>query len=141
MLLVTSRVICARQVLGFFPLIIYLNELVLNVIRFVIITSRNSLLLQLLLLLVSVYRYETEVSEPKLVESEAELLHKYIKDKEYNHDEIIRILTTRSKIQLISTFYRFGDICETPIVEVILMKFRLQTLLFQSEKPSFFPFS
>ncbi|KMT17074.1 hypothetical protein BVRB_2g041310 [Beta vulgaris subsp. vulgaris] len=72
---------------------------------------------KLLLLLVSVYRYETEVSEPKLVESEAELLHKYIKDKEYNHDEIIRILTTRSKIQLISTFYRFGDICETPIVE------------------------
>lgn len=72
---------------------------------------------KLLLLLVSVHRYETEVSEPKLVEAEAEILHKCIKDKAYNHDEIIRILTTRSKAQLTATFYRFRDVYSAPITK------------------------
>lgn len=74
---------------------------------------------KLLLLLVSVYRHETEVPEPKLVEAEAEILQECIKDKAYNHDEIIRIVTTRSKAQLISTFYHFGDTCGTPITEIL----------------------
>lgn len=82
------------------------------------ITAKYSLLLQLLLLLVSVYRHETEVSEPKLVKAEAEILHNCIKDKAYNHDHIIRILTTRSKAQLISTFYCFGDVYGTSFAEV-----------------------
>ena len=66
----------------------------------------------------SVHRYETDVSEPKLVEAEAEILHKCIKDKAYNHDEITRILTTRSKAQLTATFYRFRDVYSTPITKV-----------------------
>ncbi|KNA08231.1 hypothetical protein SOVF_164450 [Spinacia oleracea] len=72
---------------------------------------------KLLLLLVSVYRYETEESDPKLVQAEAEILHKCIKDKAYNHDEIIRILTTRSKAHLTATFYRFRDVYSTPITK------------------------
>lgn len=86
--------------------------------QIIIITLKISILLQLLLLLVSVYRYETEVTEPKLVETEAEILHKCIKDKAYNHDEIVRILTTRSKAHLTATFYRFRDVYSTPITKV-----------------------
>jgi len=62
---------------------------------------------KLLLLLVSVHRYESEVTDAKLAETEAEVLHNCIKDKEYNHDEIIRILTTRTKAQLVATFLPF----------------------------------
>lgn len=72
---------------------------------------------KLLLLLVSVHRYESEASEPKLVEAEAEILHKCIKDKAYNHDEIIRIITTRSKVHLTATFYRYRDVYSTPITK------------------------
>ena len=49
---------------------------------------------KLLLLLVSIYRYETE---KKLAEAESEILHNCIKEKNYNHDDIVRILTTRTK--------------------------------------------
>jgi len=74
--------------------------------------------LQLLLLLVGVYRYETEETDKKLAEAEAEILHNCIKEKNYNHDEIVRILTTRSKAQLVATFYRFRDVYGTPITKV-----------------------
>ncbi|XP_074286497.1 annexin-like protein RJ4 [Silene latifolia] len=72
---------------------------------------------KLLLLLVSVHRHESEVTDPKLAETEAEILHNCIKDKEYNHDEIVRILTTRSKSQLIATFYQFRDAHGSPITK------------------------
>lgn len=72
---------------------------------------------KLLLLLVSVYRYETEETDAKLASAEAEILHKCIQDKSYNHDEIVRILTTRSKAQLVATFYRFRDVYGTPITK------------------------
>ncbi|XP_021750659.1 annexin-like protein RJ4 [Chenopodium quinoa] len=77
---------------------------------------------KLLLLLVSVYRYdsyETEVTDPKLVEADAKILEDCFKDKEYNHDEVIRILTTRSKAHLVSTFFRYDNISGTPLVEVL----------------------
>lgn len=72
---------------------------------------------KLLLLLVSVYRYETVETDKKLAEAEAEILHKCIKDKNYNHDEIVRIVTTRSKAQLVATFYRFRDVYGTAITK------------------------
>ncbi|KAL2898282.1 Annexin-like protein RJ4 [Bienertia sinuspersici] len=78
---------------------------------------KHSLEEDLLVLLVSVYRHETEESEPKLVEQEAEILKDCIKDKEYTHEEILRILATRSKAQLVSTFFRYEDITETSIAE------------------------
>ncbi|KAL9247751.1 hypothetical protein vseg_021149 [Gypsophila vaccaria] len=75
---------------------------------------------KLVLLLVSVHRYESEVTNAKLAEEEAEILHNCIKDKEYHHDEIIRILTTRSKAQLVATFYRYRDAYGTPIAKSIV---------------------
>ncbi|KAH9610291.1 hypothetical protein KSS87_005661 [Heliosperma pusillum] len=72
---------------------------------------------QLLLLLVSVHRHESEVTNPKLAEAEAEILHECIKDKKYNHDEVVRILTTRSKSQLVATFYQFRDAYGAPITK------------------------
>ncbi|KAL9239945.1 hypothetical protein vseg_014216 [Gypsophila vaccaria] len=72
---------------------------------------------KLVLLLVSVHRYESEVTDRKLAEAEAKILHNCFKDKEYNHDEVIRILTTRSKAQLVATFYRFRDVFGTPITK------------------------
>ncbi|KAL8160996.1 hypothetical protein V2J09_012485 [Rumex salicifolius] len=65
---------------------------------------------RLLLLLVSAYRYETTETEAKLAEAEAEILYKAIKDKQYNSDEILRIVATRSKAQLIATFFRYKDV-------------------------------
>ncbi|XP_074284689.1 annexin-like protein RJ4, partial [Silene latifolia] len=73
--------------------------------------------LQLVVLLVSVHRFESEVTDRKLAEAEAKILHECIQDNKYNHDEIIRILTTRSKAQLVATFYRFRDVFGTPITK------------------------
>ncbi|GAB2287903.1 hypothetical protein Dimus_022258 [Dionaea muscipula] len=70
---------------------------------------------KLLLLLVSAYRYVTEVTDHKLAEAEAEILHNCVKEKAYTHDEIIRILGTRSKAQLVATFYRYRDVYGTSI--------------------------
>jgi len=53
-----------------------------------------------------------------LAQVEAEILHDCIKDKSYNHDDILRILTPRSKAQLVTTFYHFKDAYGTPITEV-----------------------
>ncbi|KAK8508666.1 hypothetical protein V6N12_032662 [Hibiscus sabdariffa] len=55
---------------------------------------------QLLIRLVSAIRYEGEEINKTLAKSEAKVLHEAIKDKKLNNDEVIRILTTRSKLQL-----------------------------------------
>ncbi|KAJ8421680.1 hypothetical protein Cgig2_026668 [Carnegiea gigantea] len=65
----------------------------------------------------SVGEYETEETDKNLAQVEAEILHNCIKDKSYNHDDMIRILTTRSKAQLVTTFYHFKDAYGTPITE------------------------
>ncbi|GAB4827406.1 hypothetical protein Ancab_034291 [Ancistrocladus abbreviatus] len=72
---------------------------------------------KLLVLLVSAYRYETDATDSRLVETEADILRKAIKDKAYNNDEIIRILGTRSKAQLVATFYRYRDAHGAPITK------------------------
>ncbi|KAK8578333.1 hypothetical protein V6N13_116182 [Hibiscus sabdariffa] len=54
----------------------------------------------LLIRLVSAIRYEGEEINKTLAKSEAKVLHEAIKDKKLNNDEVIRILTTRSKLQL-----------------------------------------
>ncbi|KAG8480768.1 hypothetical protein CXB51_025433 [Gossypium anomalum] len=45
----------------------------------------------------------------RVANSEAKILHEAVKDKEFNHEEIIRILSTRSKMQLMATFNRYRD--------------------------------
>ncbi|KAL4277518.1 annexin-like protein RJ4 [Arachis ipaensis] len=67
---------------------------------------------QLLVGLVSSFRYGGNEINVKLAQSEADILHEAIKlkDKNGNKDEeVIRILTTRSKIQLVATFNRYRD--------------------------------
>ncbi|KAF7824698.1 annexin-like protein RJ4 [Senna tora] len=64
---------------------------------------------QLLVGLVSSYRYVGDDINVKLAQSEAEILHEAIKEKKLGHEEAIRILTTRSKTQLVATFNRYRE--------------------------------
>ncbi|MBA0780501.1 hypothetical protein Gotri_004594, partial [Gossypium trilobum] len=64
---------------------------------------------QLLVALVSAFRYDGEEINTRVANSEAKILHEAVKDKEFNHEEIIRILSTRSKMQLMATFNRYRD--------------------------------
>jgi len=64
---------------------------------------------QLLVGLVSSYRYEGDEINVKLAQTEANILHESIKEKKTNYEEVTRILTTRSKTQLVATFNRYRD--------------------------------
>ncbi|KAK4285392.1 hypothetical protein QN277_002094 [Acacia crassicarpa] len=72
---------------------------------------------QLLVGLVTSYRYVGEEINARLAQSEAEILHEAIKEKKGREEEVIRILTTRSKTQLLATFNRYREAHETPIYE------------------------
>ncbi|KAE8717844.1 Annexin D6 [Hibiscus syriacus] len=63
----------------------------------------------LLVALVTAFRYDGEEINTRLANSEAGILHEALKDKKFNHEEVIRILTTRSKMQLMATFNRYRD--------------------------------
>ncbi|KAG5565100.1 hypothetical protein RHGRI_001106 [Rhododendron griersonianum] len=60
-----------------------------------------------LVALAGVYRYDGGDIDPRLAKSEADVLHNAIKDK--NHEEITRIVGTRSKAQLVATFNCYKD--------------------------------
>ncbi|XP_052196746.1 annexin Gh1-like [Diospyros lotus] len=64
---------------------------------------------KLLVPLVSSFRYEGDVVNMMLAKSEAKTLHAKISEKAYNDEEIIRILTTRSKAQLNATFNQYNN--------------------------------
>ncbi|TYG51088.1 hypothetical protein ES288_D10G228900v1 [Gossypium darwinii] len=64
---------------------------------------------KLLVALVSAFRYDGEEINTRVANSEVKILHEAVKDKEFNHEEIIRILSTRSKMQLMATFNRYRD--------------------------------
>ncbi|KAK1277666.1 hypothetical protein QJS04_geneDACA016580 [Acorus gramineus] len=64
---------------------------------------------KLLVALVSTYKYDGAEIDTKLASSEAKILHNAIVEKAFNHDEIIRILSTRSRAQLIATFNCYKD--------------------------------
>jgi hypothetical protein len=70
---------------------------------------------KLLVPLVSAYRYEGEEVNMHLAKSEAKLLHDKISDKAYADEEVIRVLTTRSKHQLIATFNHYNNEFGNPI--------------------------
>ncbi|XP_031260979.1 annexin-like protein RJ4 [Pistacia vera] len=72
---------------------------------------------KLLVALVSAFRYAGGEINERLAKSEADILHDAIKDKALNHDEIIRILSTRSKAQLMATFNRYRDEHNTSITK------------------------
>ncbi|KAL7198320.1 hypothetical protein ACSBR2_020761 [Camellia fascicularis] len=62
-----------------------------------------------LVALVGIYRYDGQEIDARLAKSEAQILHNCINEKAFNHEEVIRILTTRSKAQLLATFNRYKD--------------------------------
>jgi len=64
---------------------------------------------QLLVGLVSSFRYDGVEINPSLAKHEADILHEAVKNKKGNIEEVIRILTTRSKTQLKATFNRYRD--------------------------------
>ena len=64
---------------------------------------------QLLVGLVSSFRYGGDEINARLAKSEADILHEFVKEKKSNHEEVIRILSTRSKTQLVATFNRYRD--------------------------------
>lgn len=70
---------------------------------------------KLLVLLLSAYRYEGPEVNLTLAKSEAKLLHEKIEDKSYADDEIIRVITTRSKAQLAATFNAYHNAFGHPI--------------------------
>jgi len=65
--------------------------------------------MQLLVGLVTSYRYGGDEINARLAKTESDILHSSIKEKKGNHEEAIRILTTRSKTQLLATFNRYRD--------------------------------
>jgi len=72
---------------------------------------------KLLVPLVSAYRYDGPEVNTSVAHSEAKLLHGKIEDKAYGDEEIIRILTTRSKAQLLATFNSYNDQFSHPITK------------------------
>ena len=75
-------------------------------------------LMQFLLAVVSAYRYDGYEFDTQMADSEAVILHEEIQEKAFNHEELIRILSTRSKAQLKGTFNRYRDIHGTSITKV-----------------------
>lgn len=68
----------------------------------------------------SAYRYEGAEVNMTLAKSEAKILHGKIVEKAYSHEEIIRILTTRSKAQVLATLNHYNNEFGNPINKVVL---------------------
>lgn len=66
-------------------------------------------LVQLLVPLVSAFRYEGDEVNMTLAKTEAKILHEKISHKAYNDEEIIRILSTRSKAQINATLNHYNN--------------------------------
>jgi annexin D len=81
-------------------------------------------LFQFLVALVNAYRYEGPEVNTRLAHSDAKILHEKTHHKKYSDDEIIRILTTRSKAQLQATFNHYNNEFGHPTNKVLayLMK-------------------
>ncbi|XP_077218692.1 annexin-like protein RJ4 [Tasmannia lanceolata] len=75
---------------------------------------------KLLVALVSSYRYDGEEINARLAQSEANIIHEAIEEKAFSHEEIIRILSTRSKAQLNATFNRYRDEYGTSITKCFM---------------------
>ena len=76
--------------------------------------------MQLLVAVISTYRYEGNELDESMAHSEANILHQVIEKKAFSDEEIIRILSTRSIKQLCVTFNAFRNTYGTTITKVIL---------------------
>ncbi|PIA48190.1 hypothetical protein AQUCO_01400635v1 [Aquilegia coerulea] len=75
---------------------------------------------KILVALVSTYRYDGKEVKSALASSEANTLHDAIEGKAFNHEEVIRILSTRSKAQLNATFNRYKDVHGAALTKKLL---------------------
>ncbi|MCL7033893.1 hypothetical protein MKW94_018579 [Papaver nudicaule] len=64
---------------------------------------------QLLVFLVASFRYEGPEVNTTLAKQEAKILRKHITDNACNHDEVLRIIATRSKTQLNATLSIYNN--------------------------------
>ncbi|KAG6408542.1 hypothetical protein SASPL_131555 [Salvia splendens] len=64
---------------------------------------------KLLVGVVGTYRYNGEAINAKLANSEAACLHNAIQNKAFSDEEVIRIITTRSKLQIQATLNKYKD--------------------------------
>jgi len=71
--------------------------------------------------LVSTYKYHGNEIAEETAFSDANILHDEIQDGESVHEEIIRIISTRSKGQLLATFNHFKDIHGTSITKASIL--------------------
>ncbi|GJX27058.1 annexin-like protein RJ4 [Tanacetum coccineum] len=74
-----------------------------------IASHTSSELRKLLVGLVSIHRYQGNEVNLKLANSESNILRNAIEEKAFNHEEILRIITTRSKPQLMATLNHYKD--------------------------------
>ncbi|KAG8391149.1 hypothetical protein BUALT_Bualt01G0157800 [Buddleja alternifolia] len=72
-------------------------------------TNARVLNKQMLVRLVSSYRYDKEVVDSTIANTEAAKLHEAIKAKKLDDDELVSILSTRNIFQLRETFQRYKD--------------------------------
>lgn len=61
-------------------------------------------IVQILVGLVSSYRYDKELVNSDIANFEAEILHEATETKQLDHDNVVWILSTRNVFQLKSTF-------------------------------------
>lgn len=74
--------------------------------------------MQLLIGVVGTYRYNGEAINAKLANSEAACLHNAIQNKAFSDEEVIRIITTRSKLQIQATLNKYKDDYSSSITKV-----------------------
>lgn len=75
---------------------------------------------QILLSLVTSYRYDKELVDMDIANLEADRLHEAIKTKELVHDDVVYILSTRNFSQLRTTFECYENKHGNPIDKVLL---------------------
>ncbi|KAL6621188.1 hypothetical protein ACP70R_033620 [Stipagrostis hirtigluma subsp. patula] len=73
----------------------------------------------LLLALVSTYRYDGDDVDMGLAKSEAKIVHEAVRNGTTDHEELIRIVGTRSKAQLKATFICFREEHSTSITKAL----------------------
>ncbi|XP_015957304.1 annexin D2 [Arachis duranensis] len=86
---------------------------------------------RLLVPLVSTFRYVGDDVNTTLAKTEAKILHEKIADKAYGDEELIRILTTRSKTQLNATLNHYNNEYGNSITKGAPMKTYLKCFSFR----------
>ncbi|CAI0461766.1 unnamed protein product, partial [Linum tenue] len=74
---------------------------------------------KLLVGLATAYRYEGTEINAALAKKEADILHDAVKDSESHGEEFIRIVTTRSKTQLLATFNAYRQLYGNSITKIL----------------------